>query len=409
MALPASGPLSFSAINTEFALGTAMSAYRGAAYYIGSTPGTFPSTNLSFNNFYSTSPTSPGATYRVMFATNFTGAANITVYEFNSASGFGSTLSNTGTHTPSTALSIALNGNSTAVGIAANGSPYQGVWPYSTSGFGTKYSNPATALPTGAARGITWNSSSGSIVFGCAATPWVQGYAWSNSTGFGSKYANPGTALTSNGNRVTFTISQSYLILPSNTSPYGYAYAWSPGFGTRTSMPLGSPSWATSTQSIEFNPAGDSTAAAGSTSVIFRLNQWSDGSKWGTAFSAPSLPTGMTVGNGTRFSPDGACVALAQTSSNVSLYSDYVSVWPFNSSSGLGTRYAYPATSMGQAATAVRWTPDGNAIMASDSSGATDTGPGAWAWSNSSGFGTKFSAPAATVNIGLRDLVFFTP
>jgi hypothetical protein len=105
MALPASGPLSFSQINTEFGLGTAMSAYRGATYYIGSTSGTFPSTNLTFNNFYSTAPTS--ATSGVFLFSNGS-TPFFSAYQWSS-SGFGSKLSDPSSLPPGGVSELAVN------------------------------------------------------------------------------------------------------------------------------------------------------------------------------------------------------------------------------------------------------------------------------------------------------------
>lgn len=65
MTLPASGPISMSQINTEFALGNNLGAHRGVRWYLANAgTGTFPSTNISFNDFYSkrkTSPVTPGS------------------------------------------------------------------------------------------------------------------------------------------------------------------------------------------------------------------------------------------------------------------------------------------------------------------------------------------------------------
>lgn len=73
MTLPASGALSMSAINTEFALGNNLGAYRGVTWYTdaGAT-GTFTSTNLGMDQFYSKRKTSP--TFSFAIASNTTNA-----------------------------------------------------------------------------------------------------------------------------------------------------------------------------------------------------------------------------------------------------------------------------------------------------------------------------------------------
>lgn len=59
MTLPASGQLSFSQIQAEFARGYSMSNYTGTPYFSAGGGGVFPSSNLSFSNFYSTSSSPP--------------------------------------------------------------------------------------------------------------------------------------------------------------------------------------------------------------------------------------------------------------------------------------------------------------------------------------------------------------
>ena len=60
MTLPAYGPLSLNDINNEFGLGTNLNAYLGVRYYYSNAgTGTFPTSNISIQNFYNTRATSP--------------------------------------------------------------------------------------------------------------------------------------------------------------------------------------------------------------------------------------------------------------------------------------------------------------------------------------------------------------
>lgn len=57
--LPGSGSLAMSTINGLFGRGNNLNAYRGTTYYTSTTgPNTFPSTPISFSNFYNTGPSS---------------------------------------------------------------------------------------------------------------------------------------------------------------------------------------------------------------------------------------------------------------------------------------------------------------------------------------------------------------
>lgn len=66
MTLPASGALSLLAINAEFGRGLNLNAYRGTTWFTdaGAT-GTFTSSNLGFDQFYSKRPTSPSFSFTI--------------------------------------------------------------------------------------------------------------------------------------------------------------------------------------------------------------------------------------------------------------------------------------------------------------------------------------------------------
>ena len=79
------------------------------------------------------------------------------------------------------------------------------VYPWS-SGFGTKYSDPAT-LPV--AGPIYYNAGAMTDIGDAVAmltgtSPYVQGYPFSKTTGFGTKYANPTTAFPTPNSGIAF-------------------------------------------------------------------------------------------------------------------------------------------------------------------------------------------------------------
>jgi len=88
------------------------------------------------------------------------------------------------------------------IAVANNTSPFVTAYPWSGSGFGTKFSNPAT-LPTGDSSGVAFSPSGAAIAVAHDNTPFVSAYPWSGS-GFGTKFSNPATLPTGNGQGVAF-------------------------------------------------------------------------------------------------------------------------------------------------------------------------------------------------------------
>ena len=56
MAVPTSGTLYFSTVNSVFGWGSAMSQYAGRTYYTSAGGNAFPTNNFSMSSFYGTSP-----------------------------------------------------------------------------------------------------------------------------------------------------------------------------------------------------------------------------------------------------------------------------------------------------------------------------------------------------------------
>lgn len=105
MTLPSSGPISLNDIDGEFGLGTNLNAYRGVTWYTDSgTSGTFTSSNLGMDQFYSKRPTSP---ISIAYVYNTSTTSNLSTYTFNSVS-FGSASS---TRLVSIAVMVNNNGN----------------------------------------------------------------------------------------------------------------------------------------------------------------------------------------------------------------------------------------------------------------------------------------------------------
>lgn len=172
-----------------------------------------------FGTKYSNPTTLPGISNDIHFSNinNYVavcGGTAPSVHVYQWSSGFGTKFSN-----PATAVSVSPNwvrfSNSTNyIALAGGASPYIEVYAWSSSGFGSKYANPATALSTGSTAPPAGTSpvfsnqetelilSGDGVASGVSA---VQAYKWSSS-GFGTKYSDPSTVYS--GGVLKVTISQ---------------------------------------------------------------------------------------------------------------------------------------------------------------------------------------------------------
>ena len=90
--------------------------------------------------------------------------------------------------------------------------PRVSVYAWSSSGFGSKYSDPST-LPVGHGVGVKFNPDGDVILVaeGTHISPHVKAYVWNN--GFGSKYSDPSTSPTSDANDVASVPTAMILLL----------------------------------------------------------------------------------------------------------------------------------------------------------------------------------------------------
>ena len=122
------------------------------------------------------------------------------------------------------------------IAVAHTTTPFITAYPWSSAGFGIKYTDPAT-LPTGDGRGVAFSPDGSAIAVAHTTTPFITAYPWSGS-GFGTKYANPATLPTGNGFGVAFSPDGANIAVAHGASPNISAYPWSgSGFGTKYANP----------------------------------------------------------------------------------------------------------------------------------------------------------------------------
>ena len=86
--------------------------------------------------------------------------------------------------------------------VTSDVSPYLIVYPWSSSGFGTKFSNPISP-PSGPSYTVAFSPSGAEIAVALTTSPYVTAYSWSSS-GFGTRLSNPSTLPPSTSRGVAF-------------------------------------------------------------------------------------------------------------------------------------------------------------------------------------------------------------
>lgn len=284
-----------------------------------------------------------------------------------------------------------------AVFYAHATSPYISAYPFQ-SFFGTKYAAPSTALTT-TGTAVTLNSNASVVAIANLTSPYIHAYAWSTS-GFGTKFADPATtivvgsptsvgvyglAFNPSGNTLAVAWRQTTANVPN--TPYLSAYAWSTnsgGFGTKYTTFTYSGSTSTLLPSVKFNPNGDTVMTSNSTTPFIHAYPWS-GSGFGTKYADPSVTSGVSKMSWTN---DGSVVAVG------------AAVYPW-SAAGFGTRY----TNAANPSVAQHWTssfnPENTAIVRGGV--ASTSAVEAYQWNTASGYGTKYTNPVFTARVNASD------
>ena len=173
---------------------------------------------------------------------------------------------------------LAIDHNSRTIAFGTDVTPYIHcyIWAPGTSGFGSKYPDPAS-LPPATVNGVgfypEYITRPGSIVVAHSTSPYVTGWPFS-SGGFGTKYSNPSVLPTGTCNNVVFNPAGTVVVIVSNVSPYIHAYKWtvSSGFGTKYSDPSSAPT--SFLYNVKFSSDGLRVVAdGGSFGVIYTFDE----------------------------------------------------------------------------------------------------------------------------------------
>lgn len=322
----------------------------------------------------------------------------ILAYKWDSTSGFGIKYSDPTTLPTAGAYGIDFSPAGNAAAVTFNASPYIHAYPWSiTSGFGTKYSNPAgySNIPQQTPACLSFAPAGNAIMIGGSSYPYVDAYVWSYASGFGSKYSNPSSAVAAGGsNGVTFSPNGAVAAISTGNAYYVYAYTWSStsGFGTQYTNPSSWPSG--SGQSVDFSPDGNYIFVTTNSSLD--VYPWSNATGFGVKFAQPTtLPAGNAVLG--RFSPAGDVIAVTSSSS------PYVQAYPWNGSGGFGTKYANPTSAIPGGGFGLAFSSSGNALAVGHG---TSPFISAYAWNSSTGFGAKYTNPSSLPSATVQGVCF---
>ena len=239
------------------------------------------------------------------------------------------------------------NSDTTDIAVTGFNTPFIHAWAWNyNTGFGSKYANPAT-LPASTSRGVDFFGNGSTQVYDIAVThfgsPYVSVYPWTTGVGFGSKYANPAVLpgsgfVTAEGVSFQYNPPNSFIAVVSETSPYVFVYPWTTGvgFGSKMADPATLPPDPGTSVAFGNIVLAVTTASSPYVSVY----QWS-ALGFGSKYANPvTLPTGSAndVSWHTPANPDPRAIAVAHNTS------PYMSVYPFNNVTGFGSKYANPVT-----------------------------------------------------------------
>ena len=320
-----------------------------------------------------------------------TAAKRISVYGWDSTSGFGSLF--TTPSIPNNISQVSFVRDNSVFSASFVAAPYFSVWQWSGLGFGTQYSNPGSSLSpsSGGPAGFTWTKTVDAILTSNAtAVSYPQAWAWSQSGGFGSKYSN-GSALNSTGatSGIAINDANTQVAFTQNTSPVISLYPWSSltGFGTKYANPTNIPVGAPYAGSVTFNSVTNDLALGLYANRPFVAAYSVTPTGFGSKYADPANAYQIGAVFSMRFAPDGATLAVTNNSTpNVlRLYQ-----W----GGGFGSLYSGP--SLLQPVVSADWSSTGSEIVSAQVTTSPYTKAFPW---TSGGVGSAYSNPGTAPGV----------
>ena len=287
------------------------------------------------------------------------------------SSGFGVKFTDPAT-LPTTSVS-SISFKATALVCTHAVTPYVTAYPWSAAGFGTKFANPSPASSDFAFGGEVKLLANAAIL---ANNSGLSAYAFSPSSGFGTKYSNTSISLALNG----VAVQSDTVVASSNYTPYIVAYPWSSvtGFGSKYADPA----------NILFGN-GATAVAMSSDLIVLAANispfyltaySWSAATGFGYRILPPSILAGQ--------------IQKVTLNANSTLFASYISspyilAYPVSTSSGFGSKFTDPASLPPSAGSGITARSEAVSIGSNSSPYVSS-----YAWSDVTGFGAAYSAPS---------------
>lgn len=254
-------------------------------------------------------------------------------YTFNDSTGFGTAFSSPGTIPAGSGNSIDLQLDDSLIFIAHDTTPYMSGYPFSTaSGYGTKFADPATTIGSNG-KGIKFFNET--LLVASNSTPFLHAYQFSLSQqAYGTKYADPATLPTYGGYLATVHPSGDAVSTGGISGAYTYAWSKTNGFGTKYAQPSGNPY----AYSLDFSSTGNTVLMSADSTPFINAYTFTVAGGYGSKFSNPAtLPVGsVPYYNASAFSYGAQAAAVLSTSS------PYVYAYAFSEATGFGSKYSNP-------------------------------------------------------------------
>lgn len=322
----------------------------------------------------------------------------VTVYEFSPVTGFGTKYSNPASLPVFNGYDVDFHpdGDVLLVTSFANTSTQKGLYAYawSPAGFGTKYSDPALPSMSGSHfTGGKFTPDGDAIVVcaGATTTPTVFGYPWSVGSGFGTRFADPSSTPTDSGGGVAVSPDGTVVAAGFVSTPALKAWLFNSASGFSTKYTDAASSLGSSRE-VKFSPSGAGiVAVSAATGPYVKGYPWNNTTGFGAAYSNPGTAPGNSLTGGQPYSldftPSGGALAI----SSGSAFTRWLTIYHWSDSTGFGSIYTNLATAQASDKRGVKFTPDGSALLISDASSPFIH---AYAWDDTTGIGAKFSNPA---------------